>query len=356
MKRSILFAFAVGLGGCGWWSGETVDKVGQGDGAGIPDRYASVISDGCTPDAWQSEVLASDAAKRVIKEVILLCAVPRFAGGVGPQDPSARAQLASVTDAIHQQGYKVKLAVSFTDETSERYDGGQTGKVLADATWRTTTIKDLAALAHGFDGVEIDMQKLSAFDKPSVMAFFKELSGLVRPKQQVSLLAPPSTPDDPVDGPAFDLPTISQWVDRVRVMTLDYSTDSPGPTIDPGWAVDAARGTKSLVGRVPVDVAMPLYGNDWSSYGTRNTSWFEARAIADEYKVDTQIGPTGAPHLHYTDAGGTPHELWYDDATSTLRTLRAWGPDVLGLDVGVVFYGLGAEDPGLWSAMARSLP
>src|SRR5262249_5529753 len=146
-------------------------------------------------------------------------------GGVGPQDPSARVQLASVASQLRAQGYKVRLGVSFTDETAERYDGAQTGKLLADPAWRNTTIKDIAALARGLDGVEIDLQKLSAYDATSVTGFFKELSAQIRPAQQVVLLAPPSTADDLVDGPAFDLPTISQWLDRVRVMTLDYSTD-----------------------------------------------------------------------------------------------------------------------------------
>jgi spore germination protein YaaH len=350
-----LALLGVCLTGCGWWSGETVDKVGQGDGAAIPDRYASVVSDGCTPDAWQASVLGSAAAKRIVKEVILLCAVPRFAGGVGPQDPSARQELLAVANLLHGEGYKVKLGVSFTNETSERYDGAQTAKLLSDSLWRTTTIRDLAVLVRGLDGVEIDMQKLSGFDAPSVSAFFKELSGQVRPAEEVALLAPPATAGDPVDGPAFDLPTLSQWLDRVRVMTLDYSTDVPGPTIDPGWAVDALRFTKSQVGAVPLDVAMPLYGNDWSSYGTRNVTWFEARALADEYKIGPTPGPTGALHFKYTDASGTAHEIWYDDTTSTLRTLRAWGPDVLPGNVGVVFYGLGAEDPALWGAMAGAL-
>ena len=355
MRRIALFLASL-TSGCGFWSGETVDKVGQADGAAIPDRYGTVISDGCTPDAWQSSMLSSSELKRVVKEVVLLCGVPRYGGGVGPQDPSARAQLASMAGSLRGQGFKVKLGISFTDETAERYDGAQTGTRLADPSWRATTIRDIGALSRGFDGVDIDMQKLSATDRDNVSAFFKELSSQIRPTQQVALLAPPSTAADPVDGPAFDLRTLAPWVDRVRVMTLDYSTDSPGPTIEPGWAVDALRTAKSNLGVVPVDVAVPLYGNDWSSKGVRNVSWFEARGIADEYKIDTQIGPTGAPHFLYDDTAGTVHQLWYDDATSLTRVLRAWSPEVLPLDVGVVFYGLGAEDPALWPTMARALP
>jgi spore germination protein YaaH len=344
--------------GCGWSSGETLDRVGQGDGVSIPPRYASVISDGCTPDTWQASALASADMRRVVKEVVLLCAVPRANGDVGPADRSARAQLVNVVGQLHGQGYLVKLGVSFTDETAERFDGALTASELDDAGWRTNVVRGLLDLGKSLDGLEIGMQKLPASASADLTQFMKELRTAVGDSKSIGLLAPPSTktPSDVPGGDAFDLVSLSAYVDRVRIMTLDFSDPGSGPTIDPGWAVDAVRFAQSRLGATKVDVAMPLYGNDVSDLGTRMVSFFEARAIADEYHLDTLIAPTGAPHLAYTDATGRHHDIFYDDASSTAKVLRAWDPTTLPLDVGVVFYGLGDEDPALWPTLARAMP
>ncbi len=343
--------------GCGF-SGETVDRVGQGTGSQIPPRYASVVSDGCTPDAWQSSALASAGMRRFVKEVVLLCAVPRANGDVGPADPSARHALARVADQLRSEGYKVGLGVSFTDETAERYDGAQTAQLLADPVWRSRVVASLVELSKAVDGLELDLQKLPPGARADVSRFVEELSLRVRPSKELALLVPPSTrdPSDVDGGAAFDLPALAQWVGRMRVMTLDYSDPTAGPTIDPGWAVDAVRFARSKVGELALDVAVPLYGNDVSDLGTRSVSYLEARAIAESHRLPIELGPTGAPHFFYLDTSGRGHELWYDDADSTARTLRAWEPSVLPLDVGVVFYGLGAEDPALWSTLERALP
>jgi spore germination protein YaaH len=343
--------------GCGY-SGETLDRVGQGDGVGVPARYATVVLDGCGPDTFQASALASPDMRRAVQEIVLLCAVPRVSGEVGPTDDSARAQIAQTAAVLQQQGYKVKLGVQFSDETAERYDGGQTASQLASPTWRTAVIASLKDLARPYDGVELVFHDLPASARGDLSLFVKALGAAVRPSKKVGIFAPPSirSPSDVPGGDAFDLATLSQWLDRVRVMTLDYADPNSGPTIDPGWAVDAVRFAQSGSGAVPIDVAVPLYGNDVSNLGTRNVSYFEAQALAQDYHAAPGVGPTGALHLAYTDAAGRGHDLWYDDAGSTLRTLRAWGPDVLPLSVGVIYYGLGNEDPALWPALARALP
>ena len=346
------------LAGCGWSSGQTVDKIGQGDSTQIPARYASVISDGCTPDAWQNSALGSPDTRRFVREVVLMCAVPRAEGKVGPGDPSARAQLAQTVDGLRTQGYTVKLGVSFQDEAAERYDGAQTASLLASSTWRSAIVSDLVTLAGLADGVDLDLQKLPESARGDLTAFVQTLDGSLGGGKKIALLAPPSTqePSDTPGGGAFDLAALALYVDRVRVMTLDFSDPNPGPTVDPGWAVDAVRFTRSKVGALPVDVAMPLYGNDVSDLGTRSVGFFEATGIAADYHVDVQRGALDNPHFQYTDGAGHAHQIWYDDADSTSRTLRAWDPGTLPMDVGVVFYGLGAEDPAVWPTIARGLP
>jgi hypothetical protein len=134
-----------------------------------------------------------------------------------------------------------------------------------------------------------------------------------------------------------------------------HGDHGPGPTIDPGWAVDAARlALTDAPGAV--DIAYPLYGTDFGPRGPRSVSWLEATALAKSAGVDIQRGPTTAPFLRYPSFGGELHELWFDDAESTARALGAWTYDALPQEVGVVYYGLGAEEPSLFERLSTRLP
>ena len=141
-------------------------------------------------------------------------------------------------------------------------------------------------------------------------------------------------------------------------MTLDYSSGSaPGPDIDAGWAADAGRFAKSQV-RVGthVDIAFPLYGTDFSNLGQRFVTYDDGRAIAADRHSDIVRDPGSELNVTWTDRAGRPHHSWFEDATTASRTLHAWDAQTLPGDVGVVLYGIGAEDPLLFDTLARGLP
>lgn len=341
--------------GCSGPSGETVDRIGLRAGTPLPVRAGSVVVDGCELDPWQRSTLGLPGARRVLQEVIMLCLVPRVDGTVGPRDPSAVAALAAQIADLHQVGYRVSLGVSFTDESGTRYDGKQTRALLADPAWRTRFRETLTTAMAPADGIELDLQFLPDDARASVIALVTEISPVVRPAKKLGIFAPPSvaTPSDLPGGEAFSRAALVPLVDRWRVMTLDYSERGPGPTTDPGWAVDAAR--VALADTAAVDIALPLYGTDFGPRGHRSISWLEATGLASSSRVDVQRGPTTSPFFQYVTLG-EPHELWFDDAESTANALGAWRYDVLPASVGVVFYGLGAEEPALFEQLGARLP
>ena len=342
--------------GCAAPSGENVERVGLRAETPLPVRAGAIVVDGCVLDTWQRSTLGSPSARRVLQEVILLCLVPRLDGTVGPRDPSATRELALLSADLKRLGYRVHLGVAFTDETGQRYDGAQTSTFLADAAWRSRFRETLGLALAPVDGVELDLQGLPASARQTVTAFVTEIAQAVRPGKRLGIFVPPSvsSPSDLPGGEAFARPELAKVVDRVRVMTLDFSEKGPGPTTDPGWTVDAAR--RALRDAPAVDVAYPLYGTDFGRQGRRPTTWLEATALAGLYRVDIQRGPTTAPFLRYASVGNEPHELWFDDAESTARALGAWSYDVLPADVGVVFYGLGAEEPAFFDRLGARLP
>jgi spore germination protein YaaH len=80
-------------------------------------------------------------------------------------------------------------------------------------------------------------------------------------------------------------------------------------------------------------------------------SVIEARGLASTYGARLERGPTGTLFFRYV-AGGETHELWFDDTESTGRALGAFA-ESLPSDVGILYYGLGAEDPTLFSTLAE---
>ena len=364
MKRyslSLTLAAALVAAGCGSSSGDTTDRLGlaaHGPGSPLPARSATVLVDTCNLDPWQLETLRDAATQHVVSEVILLCLVPQLDGSVGPRDPSATTEIATTITELHKLHYRVNLGVAFTDESGQRFDGYQTAAFLADPAWRAQFEATVVTAAAPADGIEIDIEQVPGVQaRDAISALITELSPKIRPQKKLNLFVPPSVaePSDLPTGGAFYLPVLAPLVDRLRVMTLDYSDGGPpGPTTDPGWAVDAMRLAKTHSANV--DIAYPLYGIDFSQSGERLTSWTEAMGIVSTHQLDIARSPTNTPFIHYVSDNGLPHDLWWDDATSTADALGAWTYDIVPEDVGVLYYGLGAEDPGLFRELSSRLP
>ncbi len=355
LAAGVMLAFAAI--GCGTDSGNDSEVVGLGAESALPARVGSVVVDGCVLDTWSRAILAGQGAKRVLRggDVIMLCLIPREDGTIGPRDPSARAALTALAQDLKRDGYRVHFGIAFTDESGQRYDGAQTRAFLQSSAWRQRLVETLPLVIEPADGVEIDLQFLPNDARPFVTALVADLAKVVRPARRLNVFVPPSVaePSDLPGGEAFSRTELAPHVDRMRIMTLDYSERAPGPTIDPGWAVDAVRLARTDFANV--DVSYPLYGMDFGPRGRRPVIYHDAIAISTIAKVPILRGPTGAPFIDYLAFGGEQHQLWFDDAESTGRALGAWTADVLPLDVGVLFYGLGAEDPALFERLGARM-
>lgn len=362
MKRLLLIAslsmLASTLAACGYSSGDEIEQVGLGADGALPARKGTIVIDGCVIDTWSRSTLALPATKKVAQEVIMLCAVPRLDGTVGPRDPSAAEHLSAlVSELRNEEGYRVHLGIAFTDESGQRYDGAQTSAFLADAAWRARFVETLPAVLAPFDGAEIDLQKLPDDARAGVTQLISATAAAIRPQQKkLNAFIPPSVtnPSDLPGGEAFSRLELAPHLDRMRIMTLDFSETSPGPTLEPGWAVDAVR--LALQDFPRCDISIPLYGMDFGPRGRRPTTWFEAQAITTKGGITIERGPTGAPFFRYVLFGNETHELWFDDATSTARALGAWTLETLPAEVGVLYYGLGAEDPTLFEQIGGRMP
>jgi hypothetical protein len=340
----------IAVAGCGWQSGDTrIDDK-------LVARAGVAVVEGCVLDPNQDAPLATAAARRVLDGVVLLCVWAQPSGALSPVDVGATQKQ---IDQLRARGYRVTLGITIGDLGSlTRLDSVSASALLWDETWRARVESAITSLPLAADGWELALPRLTDDAQLDVDALVDELQGL-RP---LGVLIPPSVraPSDVPGGDAYDLNYVGARVDRLRVMTLDFSIDGPpaGPTIDSGWAVDAARFAAAAAHHRPgLDVAVPLYGTDFAPDGTsRSITWVAANALLAQSGAQTESDVTGARHFGYRDAQDGFHTVWFDDARSTLRTLSAWSVDALDAKIGVVFYGLGAEDPATWTTIAEALP
>jgi len=360
------YAFSVGvllLCACGFTNGSP-GSLAQTDTQSVPVRHGTVISDGCTLDSWQLETLGTPEMKAVVDDVVLLCLLPHADGSVTPNDPSGTEQLAMLVTQLQGMGYGVALAADFVTDNGNVFDGTETAQELSDSGWSAKVATNIALAARGANEVDLDLELLPASAKQDLTQLVTLVAAAVHPQTKLGIFLPPATmtPSDVPGGDAFDVATIAQSADRFRVLTLDYAGvapgTTPGPTIDSGWAVDAVRFALTNTGNVPVDVSFPLYGNDFTTSSltaaVRSTTFLEAVGLGETYGQVPTRAPTQELVLDYTDDTNATHELWYDDARSTVLTLGAWDYTTLPSNIGVVFYGLGAEDPALWNAVAKA--
>jgi spore germination protein YaaH len=284
----------------------------------------------------------------------------RLSGVVDPVDDTARAAMTKNVRDLRALGYKVKLAVTLGDQFDRPNPPDRVQAAFASADWRAKVIANLQPFAAMGDGLEIFLLEVPSSIRSGLTAFMVDLATAYRGKTPLALLAPPSVtePSDIPGGDAFDIASIATVVDRIRLMTLDFSCcgAGPGPTIDSGWAVDVARLAQSRARSTPVDVSFPLYGTDFSDLGERPVTFLEAHATAKYFGIKPERALTGTLHFEWFEPGtGRKHITWFEDGQSTVRALRAWDDRTLPTDVGILYYGLGAEEPRLWETIARGM-
>jgi hypothetical protein len=357
---ALALALAIPAIGCGMQSGDPVERFGPNGSDVIPKRRGSVVVEGCTLDGYQRDVLAGAAARAVLQEVVLVCPTLDEAGAVAPADATSRDALTTLVGKLRSEGYRVSLAVGARETNGATPAPTALGRRLMDATFRSQAVASLASIASIADGLELAFPPVDGEARAAVTTFVDALATAIRPQKRLGLFAPPSysSPSDLPDADTWDLHALAHDLDRVRLMTLDYSCcgGAAGPTTDSGWAVQVLRVARAKAPSASYDLALPLYGYDFAGSTATPLGFLDAQATAQVHGATPSRLPIGELTFSYGDADGHSHVVIYDDATSLARDLMAWDATTVPGDVGVTFYGLGTEDPALFPRLAGMTP
>ena len=166
----------------------------------------------------------------------------------------------------------LKLIPTITDGTDKLVLSGY----LAKPEIRTTIVKSIVELVnkYSFDGIDLDFEGFAFVDgnttwpktAPNWVLFVKELSVALRAQQKLLSVSAPYAfnPAEKQKGYyVYSWAEIASSIDRLRIMTYDYSVSKPGPIGPISWTEKTLQYAISIMPASKVFIGLPGYGRDW---------------------------------------------------------------------------------------------
>ena len=257
--------------------------------------------------------------------------------------------------------------------------------LLATATNRTKiaqTISDFVEV-NKYDGIDLDFEGFAFVDgnttwaktAPLWVAFVKELSALLHAKNKLLSVSTPYNFDPTERQKGYTVyawPQIAPHIDRLRIMTYDYSVAKAGPIGPIAWTEKTVAYATSIMPASKVYVGVAGFGRDWVTkvdgvcpapfakaikVGAKAATFVmrDAAALAASYKTTPIFDEkTGEATFTYTKSyeGVTAAGLstictatrtaWYQNAQSYKLRSELVAKYKLG---GVTAWTLGMEEP-----------
>lgn len=241
----------------------------------------------------------------------------------------------ALLSAARQRGTRPVMHLSTLTESGQ-FDTQRGELVLTAPAIQNQLIQNImqTVLRRGYAGVDVDFEYLPGRLATAYAAFLSRLRRLLHAQGLFlwTALAPKTSAGQKgllYEG--HDYAAVGAASDRVLLMTYEWGyTYGPPMAVAPlpnvravlDYAVTALPPEKVLLG-------VPNYGYDWPlpfiRGVTRAQSISNQRAIelALEHNIAIQYDDTAqSPFFHYTDAAGTVHEVWFEDARSMDAKLR----------------------------------
>lgn len=166
----------------------------------------------------------------------------------------------------------IQVIPTMTDGTDKLILSGY----MANAATRTTIVESIVdlVLQNGFDGIDLDYEGFAFVDgnstwnitAPRWVAFVKELSVALRAEKKLLSISTPYVYDPQEKQKGYFVyawADVASSIDRLRIMTYDYSVAKPGPIGPISWTEKTLKYAVSIMPSSKVYIGLPGYGRDW---------------------------------------------------------------------------------------------
>jgi len=193
---------------------------------------------------------------------------PYVADLYAPANPSV--PISQPLTAMRNAGFSIIPTI--TDGTSKLVLAG----LLKSPTSRTQVVNAIMNLVrtNNYDGVDLDFEGFAFVDgnstwastAPSWVALVKELSAALRAEKKILSVSTPYVlnPTGAQKGYfVYAWAAIAPFIDKLRIMTYDYSVSKVGPIGPITWTERTVQYAVSIMPASKVFVGVPGYGRDW---------------------------------------------------------------------------------------------
>ena len=236
--------------------------------------------------------------------------------------------------------------------------------------------------SNNFDGIDLDFENFAFIDPNTTWdttrirwaAFIKTLAASLHANKKLLSMTTPVA-FDPSTGKkgyyVYAWQDVANDIDRLRIMTYDYSTSAPGPIGPITWVEQAVQWAVKVMPASKVFIGLPGYGRDWIDsvsgtcpvevQGTITTKTKAATFVMrDAANLAASYGATpvykdkeGEVTFTYSkiftgqNAAGVPttctaqRVAWYQDSRSYVERAKLVAKYRLG---GIVLWTMGMED------------
>jgi spore germination protein YaaH len=166
----------------------------------------------------------------------------------------------------------LQIIPTITDGTDKLVLAG----LLKNPVSRTQVVTAIMNLVrnNNYDGIDLDFEGFAFVDgngtwastAPAWVAFVKELSVALRAENKLLSVSTPYVlnPNDAQKGYyVYSWAAIASVIDKLRIMTYDYSVSKVGPLGPITWAERTVQYAVSIMPASKVFVGVPGYGRDW---------------------------------------------------------------------------------------------
>ena len=230
-------------------------------------------------------------------------------------------------------------------------------RILTDPVTRDSTIAALVGLVqqNGYDGINLDFENGDAADRAALTAYVERLgASLHATGAKLSVdVSPKYEPTTTGRSGLYDYEAIARAADTVFVMNWGWhwTTSEPGAPDDLALCRQVADYLATMPNRSRFVLGTQMYGMDWASGGGAASPGValehaDVESLLSRNGLMPELDPAADSWVFtYSDAAGTPHEVWFPDAATIARRVRLARERGLGIG----FWRLGREDPDVWA-------
>jgi hypothetical protein len=255
---------------------------------------------------------------------------------------------------------------------------GEMAAILADPGTRSRHVEAIRRFAADgdYDGVDIDYEQFAFADgrdtwtttRPNWVAFIEELGAALRGDGRTLTVSIPPVYDAEQTADSgfwvYDYGGIVDHVDRIRIMTYDFSVGEPGPIAPLDWVETSITGAIEATGSPDkLVLGLPAYGRNWVvSTAGECPADAPGRTSVTARSVDDLLVRREAVAVAVEETGEWTFEYELevaDDTTSCVQTRRVHYVDGDGIRLrmdlareyrldGASLWALGFDDASVW--------